>query len=92
LPINLDKLNANYSGNIKGNAREILTPPGILSNSQFIWSGDITRNTAHIVRLGSKGQLDIQTDAFRFSDPVRARDLAKTLTLSDAISKTLITK
>jgi len=50
----------------------------------------VSRDTNLAVRLGSQGRLNIKTEDFTFSDSNRAKDLAKTLTLSDALSKTPI--
>jgi len=90
LPVNLDTLDALYNGIISGDANRIVTPPGTLKNSQFDWLGKVSRDTNLAVRLGSQGRLNIKTEDFTFSDSNRAKDLAKTLTLSDALSKTPI--
>lgn len=90
LPINLEKLDMDFQGNVKGSAGDVDTKPFNLKDSAFSWSGELTRNTASVVPIGLNGDLSLSTRQFSIIDKARARGLAETLTLYDALTKTPI--
>jgi hypothetical protein len=90
LPIDLNTLDLHYEGTVAGTAEKIKTEGFNFETSRFVWSGNVTRNTASKIPIGLNGQLDLSTQAFSFTESTRAREVAETLTLSDALSKTPI--
>lgn len=90
LPIDLEKLDMMFEGQVNGTANRLETEPFTLDESQFDWDGQITRRTDLNSPIGLDGQIDISTEQFTFADESRAKDLAKMLTLSESLSKTPI--
>ena len=90
LPIDLETLDMVFEGKIQGTANRLETEPFTLDESQFDWNGQITRQTDLTSPIGMDGRMALSTNRFTFADVSRAKDLAKTLTLSDALSKTPI--
>jgi hypothetical protein len=90
LPIELESLNMTFLGDIEGMAGRLETAPFTLDESQFVWDGQITRQTDLNSPMGLDGQIDLSTEQFTFADEARAKNLAQMLTLSDPLSSTPI--
>jgi hypothetical protein len=90
LPIELETLNMTFTGDIEGTAGRLETAPFTLDESQFVWDGQITRQTDLNSPIGLDGQIDLSTEQFTFADETRAKNLAQMLTLSDPLSSTPI--
>lgn len=90
LPIELETLDITFLGNIEGTAGRLETAPFTLDKSQFVWDGQITRQTDLNSPIGLDGQIDLSTEQFTFADETRAKNLAQMLTLSDPLSSTPI--
>lgn len=90
LPIELETLDMTFNGDIEGTANRLETEPFTLDESQFVWEGEITRQTDLNSPIGLAGQIDISTKQFTFADEARAKNLAQMLTLSEALSSTPI--
>lgn len=90
LPIDLQNLNMEFTGEVDGTASRLETEPFTLDESRFAWTGEITRRTDLTSPIGLDGEIEISTDQFSFADESRAKHLAQMLTLSDALSNTPI--
>jgi len=90
LPINLDEMDIDFTGNIEGRAERLGTKHFTLEGSRLDWDGNILREALVDIPLSLNGHIELGADQFALTEASRATDLAETLSLSDALSKTPI--